>query len=248
MKQLAAILGQLYWSKVYAARFTRSSVLVIIKTNTLMNSEYNTLTQTPSFEASSARGIKRSTHILNCAEQLLIEQGYQDFTVRKVATAAQVSIGNLQHYFQTKTDLTRALFDKITHEYREELLEAMSKAGEDPKKQLEQFVAFTTHDLNRKRTTHLFPEIWALSNHNEEVALMTDNMYEMTRSIVIEIASALNPALSNTQARLIALFITASLEGHTPFVGYKKKWHNNTADIIKIASKSFYQLIMEGAA
>jgi hypothetical protein len=73
-----------------------------------------------------------------------------------------------------------------------------------------------------------------------------DEMYENYRKVLADIIGEVNPALSAIQARRLALFICASVEGHTIFIGYRKPWRKETANIIHIAKQSFLWLIMQG--
>ncbi len=59
------------------------------------------------------KGERRIKIILEAAEQLLIDSGYHNFSMRKVATKAGVSVGNLQHYFHSKDKLMEAILDQV---------------------------------------------------------------------------------------------------------------------------------------
>ncbi|OYZ42800.1 MAG: TetR family transcriptional regulator, partial [Novosphingobium sp. 16-62-11] len=41
---------------------------------------------------------------------------------------------------------------------------------------------------------------------------------------ISDYVAQLNPALSHQEVRDVALFISASMEGATPFLGYEKPW------------------------
>lgn len=73
-----------------------------------------------------------------------------------------------------------------------------------------------------------------------------DAMYEDYRRVLADIISDVNPQLSRPQTRRLALFISASLEGHTIFIGYRKPWQKETANIVAMASQSFLWLIKHG--
>ena len=49
-----------------------------------------------------SKGEQRINLILEAAELLLIDSGYHNFSMRKVATKAGISVGNLQYYFPSK--------------------------------------------------------------------------------------------------------------------------------------------------
>jgi hypothetical protein len=73
-----------------------------------------------------------------------------------------------------------------------------------------------------------------------------DEMYENYRRVLADIIREVNPELSLQQARRLALFFSASMEGHTIFIGYRKPWKKETANIVDMASQSFLWLIRHG--
>ena len=73
-------------------------------------------------------------------------------------------------------------------------------------------------------------------------------MYGAYRDVIKEIVIKINPLISEERATDLALFITASLEGHTIFIGYGKPWCEKTASIIEMAIESFTDLIKKGEA
>lgn len=66
-----------------------------------------------------ARSQERVHHILNVAEQLFIELGYEQTTTRAIATRAEVPVGSLYQFFPDKDAIVRALADcYFEQEYR----------------------------------------------------------------------------------------------------------------------------------
>ncbi|MDG1987278.1 MAG: hypothetical protein P8J18_04815, partial [Halieaceae bacterium] len=71
-------------------------------------------------------------------------------------------------------------------------------------------------------------------------------MYGAYRDVIKEIVIKINPLISEERANDLALFITASLEGHTIFIGHGKPWCKKTPSIIEMAIESFTDLIKKG--
>lgn len=189
------------------------------------------------------KGQETVAKILRAAEKILIEQGYRSLSFRKIATEAGITAGNLQYYYPSKDELIRALLNTIIDIYVADLETLRGQAGDDAD---QQFAAVVTHvitDLNQKHTTHFFPELWALANHDEHGAQAMEEMYSRYRSIIQEVVALMNPALSKAQARKLALFITSSIEGHTMFIGHAKPWKKDTKEIIQLAIKSFTHIV-----
>ena len=195
-------------------------------------------------QGSYKKGEDKRQHVLEAAADLLIESGYHNFSMRKVADAAGIRLGNLQYYFPSKEKLVKAMLDNALSQYLEDFFEIRQQGTPE-----EQFLTVINHvvfDLNRKRTTVFFPELWSLSNHEKGVTKSMDEMYENYRKVLTDIIGEVNPKLSLQQCRRLALFVSASLEGHTIFIGYRKPWKKETANIVDMASQSFLWLVRHG--
>jgi AcrR family transcriptional regulator len=191
-----------------------------------------------------SKGDKRIKLILEAAEQLLIDNGYHNFSMRKVATKAGVSVGNLQYYFPSKDKLLESLLDKVIQNYLDTFDRFRGKY--DPKEQLINIIKTVLTDMKTKHTTVFYPELWSMANYEKHVSKIMDEMYGKYRSLVTEVIREINPNLSECQAQRLSMFMTASLEGHTMFVGYQKPWTKETENMIDISIQSFLWLIEQG--
>ena len=127
-----------------------------------------------------------------------------------------------------------------------ETFNQISKTELPPKERLQKIVAHVTLDLHKKSTTIIWPELWALSNHNKPVRVALDKIYGQYREVLKECVLKINPELSPEQTEKIAIFINATIEGHTMFIGYKRNWIHHTDATIEMAYKSFLFLIESG--
>jgi hypothetical protein len=73
-----------------------------------------------------------------------------------------------------------------------------------------------------------------------------DNMYGKYRALVAKVIKEINPKLNDCQAQRLSIFMTASLEGYTIFIGYKKPWAAETENMIDISIQSFLWLVEHG--
>lgn len=191
-----------------------------------------------------SKGKNTASEILSSAIKVFIAEGYAGFSLRKVAAAADVKLSNLQHYFPSKDALLEAMMMVEIEAYLASFEEIRSHGSAE--QQLAELVDMVVEDLKTKKTTIFFPELWSLSNHHQAMTKHMDAMYRRYRLVVKEIIRAINPALNDRQVKHLALFITASLEGHTVFVGYHKPWTRETKAISSIATQSFLWLIKSG--
>lgn len=192
----------------------------------------------------SQKGKDSVERILQAATDLLMDQGYHNFSLRKVADAAGIRLGNLQYYFPTKGSLVQALLDRVLHGYME-YFQQLRRQG-SPREQFTAIIGEILNDLTTRETTLFFPELWSLSNHEPGITRPMDAMYAQYRGIISEVIAELNPGLSPAQVQRLALFITCSMEGHTLFIGHDKPWTGETANIIAMATQSFLWLVEHG--
>lgn len=63
---------------------------------------------------------------------LLVVDGFEGISVRRVATAAGVSIGAVQHHFRTKDAMVEAAMRRVSERFQERLDRQLSRVEEDP--------------------------------------------------------------------------------------------------------------------
>ena len=194
----------------------------------------------------SGKGRRTAQCILEAAAELLIDEGYHSFSLHKVSARAGLTIGNLQYYFPTKDTLIAAMLDETIGEYLKRFEQIRDSTGPDPIEQFKALIEMIIRDLNRKRTTVFFPELWALANHHVHAVDLMDDMYEKYRHVLVEVMRLINPTLSDAQLHRLALFISCSIEGHTMFIGNGKRWIDETENIVAMAAKSFLWLVQSG--
>ncbi len=189
------------------------------------------------------KGQERIEQILSSARDILIDQGYSGLTMRKIATAVGITIGNLHYYYPSKKDLLADLLDRVIDAYMEAFSHARVSAGSSPLHQFEAMISFIIEDLTTYETTNFFPELWALANHDEQAAERMHELYRKARLDINDLISIINPELSEQQREEVGLFISASMEGLTPFAGHGKPWASSIPNIKRIAVKSFVNLV-----
>jgi len=195
--------------------------------------------------AVSRKGNERIDRIIGAARDTLIQQGYQGLTMRAVAAKCDISVGNLNYYYSSKADLLADLLEIVIGGYLAAFDDILSKSDPvDPTNALEGVIRFIISDIGTEETTMFFPELWALANHDPNAAKRMHELYAKARLIFDDLIPKINPALSAEEARQVSLFLSASLEGHTMFVGYNKPWAKYRQRISNIAVKAMLDLVL----
>ena len=175
-------------------------------------------------EGGYARGQEGLEQILYAALNILVEQGSKALTLRRIASECGMKAGNLAYYFPSKEELLRELLNAIISSYEDAFDVIVHDPAEPPEKRLEKLVVLSLDDITTKKTTRVFPELWALSNHDPFVQERVTELYQRARVAILELVEEMNPALPASEREIAALFISASMEGMTMFAGYEKPW------------------------
>ncbi|WP_226017989.1 TetR/AcrR family transcriptional regulator [Novosphingobium sp. FKTRR1] len=188
------------------------------------------------------RGTETVDAILKAAHDVLINEGASAFTVRRIATACGMKVGNVSYHFPRKELLIQILLDELLENY-DKLLEAEVRRPDLlPEERLRMIIVMCLDDIGGKRTTRLFTELWALSNHNAFIAERVRVFYQRVHDFIGEYVAELNPALSPAEVRTVALYISAAMEGATPFAGFEKPWASELPALTRIAARHLVEL------
>ncbi len=195
-----------------------------------------------------AKGNERIREILTAARTVLMGDGYNGLTMRAVAAEAGVTVGNLNYYYRSKSDLLKDLLEMVIATYLDDFHEIRAQSEQSPEAQLEALLSFIVDDIGSKETTLFFPELWALSNHDD---FASENMHELYRKARFEfegLITEINPGLTKQQTKQLALIVSASLEGLTVFVGHDKPFSRQRNTIGRLTIKGLLDLIRNATA
>lgn len=189
-----------------------------------------------------ARGTEKVDLILKAALDVLIDEGAGAFSLRRIAARCGMTVGNLSYHFPRKEMLVQLMLEELLDGYDMLLDSTVRQPDLLPQERLAKIVTLCLDDITTKRTTHLFTELWALANHDAVIADRVASFYRKVHENIGDFVGKLNPALSSEEVRLIALYISASMEGTTPFLGYGKSWQDKMPAIRNIAVKALVDL------
>jgi AcrR family transcriptional regulator len=197
----------------------------------------------PEREGGYAKGYETRELILRTALHILIEEGYRAMSMRRVATACGMKLGNLTYHYPTREDLVRELLNAVISSYEVEFAAIVHAPGVPPEERLARVCGLIIDDIASKKTTRLFPELWALANHDVFVYERVHELYDRARAPIVEIVAELRPDLSEADRFDLALFISSSMEGLTIFAGYQRPFAARLPAVEGIAIRSFIDLV-----
>lgn len=197
----------------------------------------------PEREGGYLKGHETRELILRTALSILIEEGYRAMSMRRVATACGMKFGNLTYHYRSREDLVREMLEAVIRSYELEFVEIVHMPGVPAEERLRRVCNLILDDIRSKKTTHFFPELWALSNHDAFVLERIQELYVRARAPLVEIIAEMRPDLDETYRETVALFISGSMEGMTMFAGYGKPFEPRMPQIERIAAHSFVTLV-----
>lgn len=197
----------------------------------------------PPREGGYQKGHETREEILRAALHLLVEQGYRAMTMRRIAAECGMKLGNLTYHFPSREDLVRALLEAVISSYELEFIEILQDPTLEPAVRLDYYCELVLEDLRTQKTTHFFPELWALSNHDPFVFERMHELYARARAPLEEIVAEMRPDLPPKKRTAIVVFISAAMEGLTTFAGYGKPFAPRMGAIEAIATRAFKDVV-----
>ncbi|MDU8944341.1 TetR/AcrR family transcriptional regulator [Ovoidimarina sediminis] len=179
----------------------------------------------PNGETSGARGnTHKGSHatverIILAAQQMLIEVGSADLTMRKVAEVAGLSLGNVTYHFPSKRDLLIALIQRLTTQYAEQFKQILGEIAKDPNTTLDQLVRWLLGDAAEYETAAIFRELWAMSLHDDVIRDCIDSFYDRHMAEVAAMLEDLYPEVDSQAAAEFVQILAMLSEGTAVLYG-----------------------------
>lgn len=179
----------------------------------------------------SSRSKDAILKILASARDILVHEGYPKLTMRKVARKAGISLGNLCYHFPTKSSLLHHLLEAVIQGYVLDFDQITKNTHESSSIRLRKLIKFLFDDLATDETSGFFPALWALAAHDPSARTEMKRIYSIERLAFERIIKEIRPDLDAKDSRLLALFVSATIEGHTMFVGQLEELSSSISEM-----------------
>lgn len=189
-----------------------------------------------------ARTAETIERILEDTLHVLMRDGYANLTFRGVADECGLKVGHISYHFPSKDDLVRGLLDAVLEGYASRAEQQVYKAHRGDREQFRAAIIEILKDIQTFQTTHLFPELWSMANHDPEIDARVQDFYVRARSRMQALISRMNPALTEEDVETLCLFYSSFAEGATLFAGHGKRYADRMPDLAAIAIHSFIDL------
>jgi AcrR family transcriptional regulator len=168
---------------------------------------------------SAASGANTRELVLKSARELLVRNGYADFSIRRVADAAGITVGNLTYHFPSKRELVRALIESLIADYLGAKQRLYSDASAQPERRLERLIDWLIRDAASASTQRLFRELWTMALHDPAVTRIVDDFYDYGIDAIATTLRDEQPELTASEALELAHVIALVIEGTSVIFG-----------------------------
>jgi len=166
---------------------------------------------------------KQSRRILAAAREVFIREGAAAFSARRVAKAAKLSLGSVQHVFPTTDELLTAMLEHVNGDYDAAYRAMAEKLPFSPEQRLAAALDYLLQDICKADTRKFWFGFWALSCHNKHAELLLKQAYQQHCKNVAGFIGAARAHFSDTRCSELAVQIIALIDGTMLFTGMSKK-------------------------
>jgi AcrR family transcriptional regulator len=156
----------------------------------------------------TVRGERRRDEIVAIARRVLVDEGLDQFVMRRIAERAGMQLGNLQYYFPTRDDLLEAV---VRAEFARDLA-AFETTTDDPARQLAEVIAVLLAGW-AEGGTRVYTPLALLALHDARFASLHEEIYQRCYAEVAGIVRRVDPTASRAVAHHRATLISALVDG-----------------------------------
>ena len=186
----------------------------------------------------SVKGEQRRAQVIEAARSSFLDRGYEDFSMRGVASQCNMKLKNLQYYFPTKEDL----FVGITRYYYTDTLRAMKQYPRSSKEPSGKLIALETVILDKwdLHSSAIWTQLFCMAHHSPKMRDLKVEIYENWCTEMVDLLKSYYPRASPRKlykvARILAALIDGFVFARTERIGESTDFVALQKDILK-ASK-----------
>lgn len=192
------------------------------------NSETSAEARTKSSKRRGSR-TTRVPEILDVAIRVFAESGDIGFTQRRIASEAGLSLGTLQHYFDSRESLLRATIEESSQRYLAMVYKLVGNIDLSPVARLEAMVDHTFSIFTDSHTvvSPFALECWSLAEHHDWMRESMERVSDSYHLLFSELVGQINPQLTVEESWVRGAFIYSHWQGLLVFLRRSRFGHTN---------------------
>jgi AcrR family transcriptional regulator len=181
--------------------------------------------------------------IIDTAGQILVSEGYRSLSMRRIAKACKISVGNLTYHFPTADRLLEAVIQNMLEGYSEQLKHYEELGAPEGQDILDQLIEFIIRDAVSSTTSSLMIELWAMAKHDPSKAKYVNMAYEMGSQVIKALILRVSPATPEAVAQKAAVTMLVFSEGSTALFSRQHNLNCEAEDMIGLAKQTIRTMI-----
>ncbi len=173
--------------------------------------------------------------MLAAARHVLATSGYARLTMRAVARAAGMAVGNVVYYFPSKRSLIHALIESLVGQYQGKSDEYLRNAGRG--QGFAPLVEWFIRDSVSRETSRLFRELWAMALHDGAIAAAMDSFYAASHRTAVRLLRMADPTLRQRRAHDVVQLMGTISEGANVIYATAPRSARSLARVARLAGE-----------
>jgi AcrR family transcriptional regulator len=186
--------------------------------------------------------------IARAATAILAKEGYRGLTMRRVASACDISPGNLTYHFPSVDDLMVAAMNLGLEQYQHQITSYLQKPPTDQDKTLTDLVTFFIRDAISQQTSAVMIEFWALAQRDSTKAAFLDQAYKKASDMITDVVIDIEPGIDRATANQVASTLLVFSEGSTALYSRKPLLAFDEKALIETTVRTLRQMISDAAS
>ena len=149
--------------------------------------------------------------ILRTTIELIIEGGFSDFSMRKVATQLGIKLSAVQYYFPTRDDLLQSLGKFLVYRYDLQQQKIIGKDHASPLARLEAYIDFSLERIQEQSGYYIL--LGEAQTGSAIFANSFQEIYALDIKVLTELLNPLLPETGDAEITQRAAFLSAAIDG-----------------------------------
>ncbi|MCB8879675.1 TetR family transcriptional regulator C-terminal domain-containing protein [Acidisoma cellulosilytica] len=159
----------------------------------------------------------RREHLVTATLHCLAEYGVEGASVRRIAAAAQISVGLINHHYKRLDDLVAEAYRFLAADILRQIMTEVAQAGPDPRHRLQAFfeTSFSPTVLD-PRLLSAWIVFWSMIQHSatmRSVQAETNGEYRLALEAMLTDFAAAHPRRAPVDIRLAGVALSSLLDG-----------------------------------
>ena len=151
--------------------------------------------------------------ILQAAQRLLAEVGHNQLTMKQIADACKISVGNVTYHYPTRELIIQAMVNHLLNDYMINFSRLLSSKQLQTEVGVEIFMKWLLTDATDYNNARLFRELWMLSSHYPEVRKRMVNFYNKLIRSLVQLLAQKNPNIEQSKLQTVGCLLAVLAEG-----------------------------------